>query len=252
MKNFFKYKQDDIGRQTSWGEMAIISVLFIITILLQKPVFVFISRSSDLNNIKFSLTWLYVFLIVLATYIGFLIFLFIKYRNTEQVKKYFINGFKASFSAVLGGYVVFFILLIPGKLIGLILTWFLGLFIKNLPGWIEYSCLMLLPFLGAGLWAGKKMKIDGYTWGIITSSFIIFILVLSDNPSRLVTGLFYELGARIYILLSIFSAIGSKIMTRPLEQKIKREKESANKKEKDVDDKPSGSGKRKSRFKKSK
>lgn len=252
MEELFKYTKDNRGRETSPGEILVITVLFLVFISIQKYLFMFISRTSGDGSPELSLSWIYLFLIAAISYAGFLVFLFIKYKHPRQVKKYFIWGFKASFSAVLGGCVVFYILLVPGKYFGLALSKILGLIIKDYPAWLNYAGMMLLPFFGAGVWAGRKMKIDGYTWGIVTSSFIIFMLVLSDHPDKLITGIFYDLGAGIYILLSVFSAIGSKIMTRPLEQEIKREKEEDNKESDNISKKVNRKGKKKSRFTKNK
>ncbi len=183
---------------------------------------------------KISLNWIFVFIIAIVISIGYFIFLLF-YHKMEMSKVFneLTWGLKLVYVSIIGGLVIFLISLPIGKLVGQLLVLIFNNFLNPIPVWIQYSFFMFIPFLAAGLWAGYKMKIDGFTWGVVVSSVIIFFLILSDKNVKIISGPFYEYGAKIYILLSCFSALGSKIFTRKNDflQKKHREAEEAKFKE---------------------
>lgn len=232
MKRLLEYETDQIGRRNSWFEVIAVTILFI---LILPTVKLFFSVSNALNlrygseNI-ISSGWIYIFAVILITVIGFFIFLLIKHRvKMPAVLNEFIWSLRVVWVAVLGGFLVFYLAMIPGSLIGKVLVLLTNLIFKETPDWIRVTLFMFIPFFLAGLWTGYKMKNDGYTWGIITASFIIFFLVLADKDAKIISSVFYSYGAKMYIFLAVFSCLGSKIMTKKKEIELKKEKEAEEK-----------------------
>ncbi len=225
-----------VNREGENNYIYISTALFIILILTLKLNYSISNYQleSYLPYYKISFNWIYIFIISLVITIGYFIFL-IFYHKMEMSKVFdeLIWGLKLVYVSIFGGLVIFLLSLPIGRLVGQVLVLIFNNFMNPIPVWIQYSFFMFIPFLAAGLWAGYKMKIDGYTWGVVVSSLIIFFLILSDKNVKIISGPFYEYGAKIYILLSCFSALGSKIFTRKNDslQKKHREAEEAKFKE---------------------
>ena len=232
MNRLFNYDTDEIERKNSLFEVIAVTVLFILFI----PSFRLFFSVANPNNIRYgpeakiSFSWIYIFVCVLLIVIGFFIFLLIKHKAVfPGIIKEFIWSLRITWVAVLGGFLIFYLTLIPCSLIGKLLVLLTDSIFRQTPDWLRATLFMFLPFFFAGLWTGYKMKNDGYTWGIITASFIIFFLVLADKDAKIISTVFYVYGAKIYILLSIFTCFGSKLMTLKKETELKKQKDAAEK-----------------------
>ena len=225
-----------VSREGENNYIYISTALFIILVLTLKFNYSISNYHLEtyLPYYKISFSWIYIFIISFVITIGYFIFLLFNHKmEMSKVFDELIWGLKLVYVSIFGGLVIFLLTLPIGRVVGQILVIIFNIFMNPIPIWVQYSFFMFIPFLAAGLWAGYKMKIDGFTWGVVVSSTIIFFLILSDKNVKMISGPFYEYGAKIYILLSCFSALGSKIFTRKNDslQKKHREAEEAKFKE---------------------